>query len=68
MSSSHEVFDCLSLAEEFVSGLLDASLRNLIVKIKAENWGVLAVLGGAGEGEHQACGNSVEFAVALEGN
>ena len=64
--SSHEVFNRLSLAEEFVSGLLDASLRDLIVKVKAEDGSVLAVLGGAGEGEHKTCGNSVELAVALE--
>ncbi len=43
------MLDSLSLADEFVSGLLDASLGDLVVDVKAGDWSVLAVLGGAGE-------------------
>ena len=57
-----------SLGEELVSGLLDAGLGDLVVEVETHNGGVLAVLGGAGEGEHQASGDAVQLAVGLEGN
>ena len=62
------MFDSLSFAEELISGLLDASLGDLVVKVEAGDWEVLSVLCGAREGEHQTSGNTVEFAVTLEGN
>lgn len=66
--SSEEVFDSLSLAEQFVGGLLDAGLRDLVVNVKAGNGGVLAILADSGEGEHEASGDTVELAIGLEGN
>lgn len=57
-----------SLGEELVSGLLDASLGNLVVEVETQNGGVLAVLRGAREGEHEASGDAVQLAVSLEGN
>lgn len=62
------MFDSLSLTEELLSGLLHASLGDLVVEVKASHWGVNSVLANAGEGEHEASGNVVELAVSLEGN
>ena len=60
------MLDGLSFAEKLISCLFDASLRDLVVEVEAKDWGVLSVLCGAGEREHQASGDVVEFSVALE--
>jgi len=65
---SHEVLNSLALSEEFVGGGLDTGLGDLVVKVEASHGGVLSGGGGHGEGEHNALGDVVEFAVSLEGN
>ena len=62
------MFDSLSFAEELFSSLLDASLGDFVIKVEAGDRSVLAVLGSAGEGEHQSSWDTVKFAVTLEGN
>lgn len=62
------MFDSLTLAEEFIGGLLDTSLGNLIVKVETFNRVVLSWSSGAREREHKSFGNTVEFSVRLESN
>jgi len=58
----------ITLREEFVSSFLNSHLRNFVVQVEAHHGGVLAVLGRAGEREHDAFGHVVKFAVRLEAN
>jgi len=66
--SVEEVGDGIALSDELVGGLLHAGLGDLVIEVESHDGGVLAAGGGAGEGEHEACGDSVEFSVGLEGN
>lgn len=60
--------DGVTFSEELVSSLLDAGLRDLVGDVESGNGSVGSVSGGAREGEHEAFGDVVEFAVGLEGN
>ena len=65
-TSSQEVLDGGALSEELVGGLLDSSLRDLVVKVETSDGSVLTGRGGAREGEHDALGDVVKLAVGLE--
>lgn len=66
--SFEEVSDGITFSEELVSSLLDTGLRNFVGDVESHNGSVGTVGGGAREGEHEAFGDVVEFAVGLEGN
>lgn len=57
-----------ALGEKLISGLLHAGHADLIVEGKTGDGSVNAILGSAGEGEHDAFGDVVKLAVSLESN
>ena len=65
---SQEVLDSGALSEELVSGLLDGSLGDLVIKVQASDGSVDTWGGGAREREHNALRDVVKLAVSLEGN
>lgn len=58
----------LAFFEKLVGSLLDASLGNFVIKVKALHGSVNAWGGRAGEREHEALWNVVKLAIRLEGN
>jgi len=62
------VLNSSALGEKLISGLLHASHAGLIVEGKTGDGSVSAILGSAGEGEHDAFGDVVKLAVSLESN
>jgi len=62
------VLDGGALSEELGGGGLHAGLGDLVVEAEAGHGRVLAVLADAGEGEHEASGNTVQLTVGLEAN
>lgn len=65
---SEKVLDGGALGQKLISGLLDGSLGDLVVKVESCNGSVLSWSGRAREGEHDAFGDVVEGAVSLESN
>jgi hypothetical protein len=62
------MLDGSTLREELISGLLDASLRDLVINVESSHWSVLSWSGSAWEREHDALWNVVKLTISLISN